>query len=97
MPEYIVFMHNDAASAELDADWDAYIRVLNEAGAFRGGSVVGAGQAFRKVGAAATITTHINGFIRIDASDMGAARALLKGNPTYEAGGTVEIRELPSA
>ena len=96
MPEYIALMHNDATSPERDADWDAYIQTLNEVGAFRGGSVIGAGQAFRKAGAAAPVMTHINGFIRIEARDMPSARALLNGNPTYEAGGTVEIRELPS-
>jgi hypothetical protein len=29
------------------------------------------------------------------ARDLAHARSLLPGNPVYEAGGTVEIRELP--
>jgi len=40
-------------------------------------------------------TFHIGGFIRVMARDLAHARSLLPGNPVYEAGGTVEIRELP--
>lgn len=40
------------------------------------------------------ITGHIGGYIRIRAVDLEAAQALVVGNPVYEAGGTVEIREL---
>ncbi len=39
--------------------------------------------------------THISGFIRIEADDLEHATRLLAGIPVYEAGGTVEIRELP--
>jgi len=43
------------------------------------------------------ISAQLAGFIRIEATDLAEARTLLAGNPTYEAGGTVEIRELPRA
>jgi hypothetical protein len=36
----------------------------------------------------------MNGFIRVRAEDLTAAKKFLIGNPIYEAGGTVEIREL---
>ena len=36
-----------------------------------------------------------DGFIRVRAADIEAARHFLAGNPVYEGGGTVEIRELP--
>jgi hypothetical protein len=35
------------------------------------------------------------GFIKVQAESLDHARELLKGNPVFEAGGTVEIRELP--
>lgn len=96
MPDYLVLMHDDATEPERDSDWVAYIERLEELGCFRGGSEIGAGQTFRKRGAAGAVATHINGFVRIEASDLDAARSLLDGNPTYEAGGTVEVRELPA-
>jgi hypothetical protein len=37
----------------------------------------------------------LSGYIRISAGDLDEARGLLAGNPVFEAGGTVEIRELP--
>lgn len=95
MREYILLMHSDTVSAESGSDWDTYIGRLHESGCFRGGSVIGAGQSFRKVGTAGPVAAHIHGFIRIEAVDLESARALLPGNPTFEAGGTVEIRELP--
>jgi hypothetical protein len=36
----------------------------------------------------------IEGFIRIEAKDAEEAQKVLEGNPNYEAGGTVEVREL---
>jgi len=41
------------------------------------------------------ISRQIAGDIRIRAENLNAARELVIGNPVYEAGGTVEIRELP--
>lgn len=68
---------------------------LREAGAFQGGSSIGGGECVRKGGAAPEITGHIRGYIRVRAVDFDAARSLVAGNPVFEAGGTVEIRELP--
>lgn len=94
MPDYILLMHSDATMPE-DADgWGAYFLRLRAAGAFEGGSAIGGGAAFRKAGAAAALSPF-EGFIRISAASLDAARELLTGNPVYEAGGTVEIRELP--
>ena len=44
---------------------------------------------------ASPVTRQISGYIRVRAEDLNAARELVFGNPVYEAGGTVEIRELP--
>jgi hypothetical protein len=35
------------------------------------------------------------GYIRVRADNLDEAKSLLAGNPVFEAGGTVEIRELP--
>ena len=41
------------------------------------------------------MTTQLAGYIRVTADSLDQAKTLLAGNPVYEAGGTVEIRELP--
>ena len=51
----------------------------------------------RKAGSPSAISAHIAGFIRVNAASFDAAKSLVRGNPVYEAGGTVEIRELPRA
>lgn len=95
MADYIMLMHCDATVAESHADWGAYISALRQSGKFAGGSVIGGGQTFRKNGTAAPVTEQINGYIIFQAESMAAAQALLGENPTFKAGGTVEIRELP--
>jgi len=93
MAEYIFLMHDDANDDA--ADWAPYIRRLQDAGVFKGGSAIGDGLCARKNGAAPPVTVHLAGYIRVDADSLDQARSLLVGNPHFEAGGTVEIRELP--
>jgi hypothetical protein len=93
MPDYIFLMHGDSAAEE--ASWEPYLRRLNESGAFQGGSAIGEGVCARKAGTPAPLNAHLVGFIRVSADNLAAARSLLPGNPVFEAGGTVEIRELP--
>jgi hypothetical protein len=73
MPEYILFMHDDALADE--QSWEPYIRRLQQSGRFEGGSA--------------------DRLHRVNADSLDQARSLLIGNPHFEAGGTVEIRELP--
>jgi hypothetical protein len=49
----------------------------------------------RKGAAVADITKHLIGYIRVAATTIDEVKSLLSGNPHFEAGGTVEIRELP--
>lgn len=86
-------MHDDAAPGP--QDWEPYFERLRASGAFEGGSAIGEGACFRKDGKTPPISAHLAGFIRITAQDMSDARTFLEGNPVYEAGGTVEIREFP--
>jgi hypothetical protein len=94
MADFILLMHTLPPPAT-EAPWDAYLQRLSDAGVLRGGSAIGSGACFCKSGDAPTITMHLNGYIRIEAENLEAARACLDGNPVYESGGTVEIRELP--
>ena len=92
MSEFMLLTHTDAGDS---GDWGGYIQRLNQAGVFRGGSAIGDGVCVRKVGQAPAITAHLGGYIRIEADDLDHAQTYLKGHPAYEAGGAVEIRELP--
>ena len=93
MPDYMLLMHDDAADDE--QAWEPYIRQLKQRGVFQGGSAIGDGVCMRKTAGQVPITTHLAGYIRITADSLDDAKSLLKGNPQFEAGGTVEIRELP--
>src|SRR5690348_13810371 len=94
MPEYLFLMHDDATTDEAGS-WDAYIGKLQEEDAFEGGSVIGDGICLRKNGVTPPMTAHLVGYIRVNAASIAHAQSLLAGNPHFEAGGTVEIRELP--
>lgn len=93
MADYIFLMHNDVMAG--DEAWEPYIRSLQERGVFQGGSAIGGGECARKDGVLLPVTRHIVGYIRIVADDLEQARRLLAGNPHFEKGGTVEVRELP--
>ena len=93
MGDYIFLMHDDAIAHE--GAWEPYLRKLQENGCLKGGSAIGDGVCERKSGAPASPTKHLAGFIRVNADSLDHAKSLLIGNPTFEAGGTVEIRELP--
>ncbi|MBL8574843.1 MAG: hypothetical protein JNM13_14300 [Hyphomicrobiaceae bacterium] len=98
MPDFVLLMHDDATdqrAADDPALWNAYVMHLIEADALEGGSAFGGGITLRKGDRTPAPVSRIAGFMRIEAADLAAARALIPGNPVYEAGGTVEIRELP--
>jgi hypothetical protein len=93
MADYILFMHDDVVVDD-QAAWEPYIETLKQSGAFNGGSEIGEGLCVRKAGTAPPITGHLGGYIRLTAPTIEHAKSLLTGNPHFEAGGTVEIREL---
>jgi hypothetical protein len=93
MAEYMLLMHGDA---EADANaWQPYISELQRRGVFEGGSAIGDGICVRKSGESSAITAHVTGYMRVNVETLEQAKSLLAGNPLFEAGGTVEIRELP--
>ncbi len=98
MPDYLFLRYDDfpeLGNEERSDDGAPYIGRLQASGNFQGGSAIGTGVCVRKSGVAPGITGHLSGFIRVSASSLDDARLLLVGNPVFEAGGTVEIRELP--
>lgn len=94
MRDFIFLMHGDA-NEDVAQDWDSYLNKLKAEGRFEGGSGIGEGACYRKSGATPPVTDHLTGYIRVSAQSLADAATLLDGNPVYEAGGTVEIRELP--
>ena len=97
MNDYIFFMHNDARDGEHNRgdEWAAYFARLQQTGAFQGGSAIGDGVCLSKAGTPPGITPQLSGYIRVQAESLNRAQELVQGNPVFEAGGTVEIRELP--
>jgi len=95
MADFIFLMHDDAPEFPGHEAWGLYLGELQAKGRLQGGSAIGPGLCARKAGPAPPVTAHLTGFIRVEAADLGEARALLAGNPVFEGGGTVEIRELP--
>lgn len=93
MPEYIFLMHEDASDGE--NGWEPYLKKLRDSGHFEGGSAIGDGACVRKIGVVPPLTVHLIGYVRVNANNLDHARSLLVENPHFEAGGTVEIRELP--
>jgi hypothetical protein len=95
MADFILLMHDDAPDLPGREAWGPYLGELQAKGRLQGGSAIGPGLCARKGGPPPPVTGHLTGFIRVAAADLEDARALLSGNPVFEAGGTVEIRELP--
>ncbi len=95
MPDYLFLMHNDAVDPVDQALWHPYLARLQETGVFQGGSEIGVGICVRKTGPQPGFTGHITGYVRVACASLGDAHSLVRGNPVFEAGGTVEIRELP--
>lgn len=94
MAEFLFLMHA-LPDGVAEGDWSPWLDKLERSGHLRGGSEIGGGKACCKHGKPNALTHHINGFVRIEAKDMKEAEMLLAGNPVFEAGGTIEIRDLP--
>lgn len=95
MADFILLMHDDAAGAVKAEDWGPYLEALRRQGRLQGGSAIGPGVRLKKAADPQAAPSPLSGFIRLSADDLVQATALVAGNPVFEAGGTVEIRELP--
>jgi len=94
MHDYLMLIHNDPVRSYRESDWEAYIQTLVKSGTFRGSGVIGSGVCRRKSGTAPPITARIGSYIRLHAESLAEVESLLAGNPVFENGGTVELREL---
>ena len=98
MNEYLLLMHGDSLDHKLagsEVQWERYLGVLRASGRFDGGSPTGTGALYQKGREPVAVTGGVSGFLRIRASSLDEATRYLAGNPVFEAGGTVELRELP--
>lgn len=95
MKDYILLMHADAIRETSDELWGVYFAKLRKLDVFEGGSSIGPGEVLRKDGSPGRASSHLVGYIRVRAKDMGSAKELVEGNPVFECGGSVEVRELP--
>jgi len=95
LKEYILFMHSDRKGSEEPEKWTEYFSRLRDSGRFKGGSAIGDGECLRKDATPGQLHSSLGGYIRVLALDLDDARTFVTGNPVFEAGGTVEIRELP--
>jgi len=87
-------MHADAPRATSGADWGAYVARLRAAGRLKAGAP-SAAESARARRARCPGSRRSWAAASACASQPRRGAALLAGNPVYEAGGTVEIRELP--
>lgn len=97
MPDFLLLSHDDTTDTPSGEMWGTYLSRLRDLGVFDGGSAIGRGETVRKTKAPAPLSARLNGYLRVRAPNLSAARDLLDGHPVYEAGGTVEIRELPKS
>ncbi len=95
MADFLLLMHTDTTCPVPDHLWGPWFQALRDAAAFEGGSAIGSGEVLRKGLAPGPVASWIDGYVRIRAPSLETAKALVVGNPVYECGGTVEVRELP--
>jgi hypothetical protein len=98
MKDFILLMHADSddnAVADDGRRWSEYLSKLRESRCFDGGSSVGQGIMFKRNRPDKPSEPNFTGFMRVRAESLSDAKRFLEGNPVFEAGGTVEIRELP--
>jgi hypothetical protein len=95
MKDFILLMHSDAERSGTPDEWASYFARLRQTGRFEGGSAIGAGECLRKSGPVGPLHAALGGYIRVRAHDLDDAKTFVSGNPVFEAGGTVEVRELP--
>lgn len=87
MANFVMLMNESDDSG----DWDAYIEKLLATGKFRGGSSLGQGVCVQR--GQADTQCQVTGMIRLEADSLDEVKALLEGNPAFEAGYSVQLLE----
>jgi hypothetical protein len=96
MPQYLLLIHGNAASAPTSDEWSRFFGVAQLSGTFRGGSEIGKKV---RIGNAdlPRSSDHIVGFMRFDAEEKQTILDLLQEHPIVLHGGTVELCEIPES
>ncbi|MDA0976957.1 MAG: hypothetical protein O3B72_00215 [Proteobacteria bacterium] len=87
MANFVMLMNESDDSG----DWDTYIEKLLATGKFRGGSSLGQGVCVQR--GQADTRCQVTGMIRLEADSLDEVKALLEGNPAFEAGYSVQLLE----
>jgi len=96
MNDYLFLTHRlPQGPSEPEGAWPSYLDRLRRTGHFSGGSAIGGGLSVSRSGTTPDTSSHLTGYIRVSADSIDEACKLLEGHPVIEAGGTVEVRELP--
>lgn len=96
MNDYLFLTHRlPQGSSAPSGAWAPYLDRLRRTGHFSGGSAIGGGLSVSRSGVTSDTTSHLTGYIRISAHSIEDACKLLEGHPVIDAGGTIEVRELP--
>ena len=96
MKEFLILNYNDVTDSRLANDperWSNYVAMLHSRNALVDGSALGDGIQCQIGQPDRSAISGLDGVLRIRAASLAAARDCLHGNPTWDAGGTVEIRE----
>lgn len=96
LAEFMMLMHGDYDVGGSPENWASYLDDLSRRGVLRGGSAIGAGFCLRMHDPIPEVTQKIVGYVKLEVRDADHVLECVRGNPVYEAGGTVEIRELPA-
>lgn len=96
MNDYLFLTHQlPQGTRDSPGAWPSYLDRLRRTGQFSGGSSIGGGLSVSRSGVTPDISTQLTGYIRVSANSLDEACKLLEGHPVIDAGGTVEVRELP--
>lgn len=91
--QYLALIHADTRSATTPAEWEHFFAVAERSGLFRGGSALGSRLLIGSDPATGPTDT-VGGYMRFDAENAAALRALLAEHPVVLHGGTVELCEM---
>lgn len=91
--QYLVLVHAATQSPTTPEEWEQFFAAAAASGLFRGGSALGSRELLG-TDPEARPTDAVGGYMRFDADDVEALRALLAHHPVVLHGGTVEMCEM---
>lgn len=92
--EYIVLIRNNATSPASSNEWDGFFDRAKSSGMFKGGSALGSAFVMGKE-VDEQASSMLGGFMRFDSESTTELKALLETHPVVQAGGSIEVVEMP--